>query len=131
MRPLASSINLTAAAINRYSGVTPGLVMYLCLWKTLAKILVHSCLSSILSTTGNAQNPCQWRILCCDAPQIRPYYLDCRAPESPFQLLQMVPRCNCAVHIYGRMLRLWGSHLNLWVAIIAAPLEVLLGNIGG
>ena len=40
MQPLIFSANFTAAEITRSYGVTPISVMYLCLWKTLAKILV-------------------------------------------------------------------------------------------
>ena len=40
MQPLILSINLPAAEMTRSSGVIPELVMYFCLWKTMAKILV-------------------------------------------------------------------------------------------
>ena len=40
MQHLRSSANFTAAEITWSSGMTPGLVMYLCLWKRLAKIIV-------------------------------------------------------------------------------------------
>ena len=40
MRPLSSAANLPEVAMTRSSGVTLGLVMYLCLWKTVAEILV-------------------------------------------------------------------------------------------
>ena len=40
MWPLSLSVNLPAAAITRYSRMTLGLVIYLCLWKTITKILV-------------------------------------------------------------------------------------------
>ena len=40
MRPLSSSTNLPDVTMMRYYGVTLGLVMSLCLWKTVAEILV-------------------------------------------------------------------------------------------
>ena len=40
MQPLSSFADLPYAAITRYYGATPGLVIYLHLWKTVADILV-------------------------------------------------------------------------------------------
>ena len=40
MRPLSPSSNLSAAEITQYLGVTSGLMMYLCLWNTVAKMRV-------------------------------------------------------------------------------------------
>ena len=38
MQPLRVSANLPAAAMTRFLGVMSGLVVYLCLWNTVAKI---------------------------------------------------------------------------------------------
>ena len=40
MQPLIVPSNLPAAAMTQSSGVISRLVMYLCLWKTMAKIRV-------------------------------------------------------------------------------------------
>ena len=40
MRPLRVSANLSAAAMTLYSGVMIDLVIYLCLWNTVAEIRV-------------------------------------------------------------------------------------------
>ena len=40
IQPLSSSDKIPVAAMTRSSGVMSGLVMYLCLWNTVAYILV-------------------------------------------------------------------------------------------
>ena len=63
--PPSSWHNLPIAAMTWSSGVTPGFVRYLCLWKTFQKFLRLLIYSSTLSRRDSAQTRCLKYVLCC------------------------------------------------------------------
>ena len=84
---MSASVILFAAEMTASSGVTDGLVMYLCLKNT-----VSDTRSALVLVFQRFQHR-----LCCNAVRISVACLACRGSLPPCRWGKMVGNCNCVV----------------------------------